>query len=94
MTDAEKLENLKIMLEETEADGRTISDERLKMLLEETGGDVRTAAYRGALLKARCTGMSLPDGMTVESSRQYWLTVARSYRGSHSILAGTARKEE
>lgn len=88
MTDEEKLEKLKIMLEEADDEGRTLSDERLELLLEETNGDLRAAAYRGALLKARCTGVSLPDGMTVESSREYWLTVARSYRGSHTLLAG------
>lgn len=86
MTDADKLTRLKAMLEETDEAGRTMSDERLAMLLEEAGGDLHRAAYHGALLKARCTGVTLPDGMTVESSREYWLTVARSYRGSCTRL--------
>ncbi|MGN0772853.1 MAG: hypothetical protein ACI4MP_03575, partial [Candidatus Ventricola sp.] len=81
MTDADKLSRLKTMLEETDDTGRTLSDEQLEMLLENADGDLQRAAYKGALLKARCTGVSLPDGMTVESSRQYWLTVAKSYRG-------------
>ena len=86
MIDFEKLEQLAIMLEETDQAGRTLTDERLEMLLEEADGDLQRAAYKGALLKARCTGVSLPDGMTVESSRQYWLTVAKSYRGSCTRL--------
>ena len=61
-----------------------LTDERLVLLLEEAGGDVRRAAYRGALLKSRCTGLSLPDGVTVESNRDYWLTVSRVYRGNHT----------
>ena len=84
MTEAEKLATLKTMLEETDDESRTLSNERLELLLEETGGDVRRAAYQGALLKSRCTGLSLPDGVTVESNREYWLTVARVYRGNHT----------
>lgn len=86
MNDIEKLEMLKVMLEETEEAGRTLSDERLEMLIDEANGDVRRAAYKGALLKSRCTGVSLPDGMTVESSRQYWLTVASVYRGNYTRI--------
>lgn len=87
MNDVEKLEMLKVMLEETEEAGRTLSDERLEILIDEANGDVRRAAYKGALLKSRCTGVSLPDGMTVESSRQYWLTVASVYRGNYTQIA-------
>ena len=87
MTDDEKLEQLQIMLEEKGKANRTLSDERLELLLEEADGDLRRAAYRGALLKARSTGLHLPDGVTLESQRDYWLTVARSYRGSHTVLA-------
>lgn len=82
----EDLEKLKLLLEETEEAGRTLSDERLTLLLEEAQGDLQRAAYKGALLKSRCTGVNLPDGMSVESSREYWLTMARSYRGSHTRL--------
>lgn len=87
MDEAEALKTLKTMLEETDPEARTLTDERLKLLLEEAGGDVRRAAYQGALLKSRCTGVSLPDGVTLESNRDYWLTVARVYRGNHTVTA-------
>lgn len=87
MTDTEELASLKTMLEETDDDARTLSDERLAMLLEEAGGDLRRAAYNGAILKARNTALRLPDGVTMESQREYWLTVARTYRGSATTLA-------
>lgn len=87
MTDEEKLTTLKVMLEEDGEGCRTLTDERLKLLLTQTDGDVRRAAYQGALLKSRCTGLSLPDGVTVESNREYWLTVARTYRGNYTTLA-------
>ena len=63
------------------------------MLLDEAGGDVRKAAYQGALLKSRCTGVTLPDGVTLQSNRDYWLTVARVYRGNYTILAEQAARE-
>ena len=64
-----------------------LPDRRLEMLLDETDGDVRRAAYLGAMLKARCTGVTLPDGVTLQSNRDYWLTVARVYRGNYTVLA-------
>lgn len=87
MEDAEKLKTLKIMLEEEDEGSRTLSDDRLALLIAQANGDLRRAAYQGALLKSRCTGLSLPDGVTVESMRAYWLTVARAYRGNYTTLA-------
>lgn len=92
MTNDEAFETLQIMLEEDDDSARMLTDDRLELLLEESGGDVRRAAYRGALLKARCTGATLPDGVTLESSRQYWLTVARVYRGNYTTLAKIAQE--
>lgn len=85
MTDEEQLSALEIMLEESDPESRMLTDEQLDQLLAEAGGDLRRAAYRGALLKARCTALTLPDGVSVESMREYWLTVARSYRGSCTV---------
>lgn len=84
MADAEKLETLKIMLEETDEACRTLSDGQLAALLEAAGGDLRRAAYEGALRKARNDGITLPDGTRLESNREYWLAVARSYRTNHT----------
>lgn len=86
MSPEEALATLKTMLEETDENARLLTDERLELLLNEAGGDVCKAAYRGALLKSRCTGLTLPDGVSVESNREYWLTVARVYRGNHTVL--------
>lgn len=88
MTDEEKMEQLKTMLEEADDEARTLTDERLELLLQEADGDLRRAAYKGAILKARNSALRLPDGVTMESQREYWLTVARSYRSSCTMLAG------
>ena len=89
----EALLTLKDMLEERDETARMLSDRRLEMLLDEAGGDMRKAAYQGALLKSRCTGVTLPDGVTLQSNRDYWLTVARVYRGNYTILAEQAARE-
>lgn len=89
----EALLTLKDMLEESDDTARMLSDRRLEMLLDEAGGDVRKAAYQGALLKSRCTGVTLPDGVTLQSNRDYWLTVARVYRGNYTVLAEQAARE-
>ena len=79
MSDGEKLETLMQMLEED--DGcRTLSDGALEALIAKANGDLRRAAYLGALRKARNDAITLPDGTRLESQREYWLTVARSYR--------------
>ena len=89
----EALLTLKDMLEERDETARMLSDRRLEMLLDEAGGDVRKAAYQGALLKSSCTGVTLRDGVTLQSNRDYWLTVARVYRGNYTILAEQAARE-
>lgn len=81
MTDDERLETLKTMLEED--DGcRVLNDDALEALLAEAGNDLRQAAYLGAMRKARNDAITLPDGTRLESQREYWLTVARSYRSN------------
>ena len=80
LTDEEKLEALKRMLEETDEGCRALTDETLQQLIEDAGGDLRRAAYAGALRKARNDGITLPDGTRLESQREYWLTIARNYR--------------
>lgn len=87
MNEGEALKTLKTMLEETDPEARMLTDERIELLLAQAKGDVRRAAYQGALLKSRCTGISLPDGVTLESNRDYWLTVARVYRGNYTVTA-------
>lgn len=87
MTSDDAFYTLKIMLEEGDDSARMLSDERLELLLEQADGDVRRAAYQGALLKSRCTALALPDGVSMESNREYWLTVARAYRGNYTVLA-------
>ena len=83
MADDEKLKCLKAMLEE-DGECRMLTDEMLSSLLDQAGGDLRKAAYHGALRKARDDSITLPDGTRLESQRDYWLTVARSYRENRS----------
>ena len=87
MTDEEKLTTLKVMLEEDGECCRTLTDERLKLLLTQADGDARRAADQGGLLQSRCTGRSLPDGVTGECHRGNWLAGARADRGHYTTLS-------
>jgi hypothetical protein len=79
LTDEEKLEVMKAILEENE-DCRTLTDQQLALFLDQSGGDVNGAIYRGAMQKARMDGITLPDGTTLAHSREYWLAVASCHR--------------
>ena len=91
MTEDEFLEKLKLLLEEDDDDARVLSDDKLEFLMVESGFCLARAAYRGALLKARATGVSLPDGVTLESQREYWLTLAKAYRPNCTKLRQRGR---
>lgn len=90
MTEEERLWTLKAMLEEDD-ECRVLDDRTLEVLLDQADGDLRRAAYLGALRKAHDDAVTLPDGTRLESQREYWLTVARSYRTN---LGGGVRRTD
>ena len=94
MTGEEKLQSLRVMLEETDDSCRTLDDDLLTTLLEASGGNLRRAAYEGALRKARNDAITLPDGTRLDSNRDYWLAVARSYRTNFTGGMPRADSEE
>lgn len=55
------------------------SDEELEKILADCGFDVNSASYRALIIKAENDSANLPD-IDLESSRQYWLTLASLYR--------------
>jgi hypothetical protein len=79
VTDEEKLATMKTMLEESES-CRVLTDAQLSAFLLAADGDVDGAIYRGALQKAKMDGISLPDGTSFQSSRDYWLAIAAAHR--------------
>lgn len=80
MDGLDMLEKLKVLLEETDDGCRVLSDQQLAACLVQADGDLYGAAYYGALRKAQEDGISLPDGLDLPSSRDYWLRLAQSYR--------------
>lgn len=80
---ASTLAELKTILEENDDEYRMLSDERLKSMLIMEKGDLNRAVYLGALAKAQEDGISLPDGVSLPSSRDYWLRIAQMYRPNH-----------
>lgn len=55
------------------------SDEELEKILADCGFDIADASYRALIMKAENDSMHLPD-IDLESSRQYWLSLASLYR--------------
>lgn len=77
----EKIEQLKINLRE--ATYPFFDDAALENLLAQADGDVNEASRRGLVIKAECDGVSFAD-LGLESSREYWLSLARLYRSSRT----------
>lgn len=81
MTDAEKLEVLRGRLSPLQGECVccAVPQQELFNLLEECGGDVDAASYKACLRLAECTALKTPE-IESESSREYWLSLARLYR--------------
>ncbi len=80
MTCSDKLELLKSRLSPMQGECQCgLSQQELVSLLEEHGGDVDMASYTACLRLAQCSALVTPEFET-ESSRDYWLSLARLYR--------------
>jgi hypothetical protein len=79
MTDEEKLDLIKTVLEET-GENRALTDAQLQAYLAQASGDAMGVIYLGALAKARVDAATLPDGTSVPSAREYWLGIASAFR--------------
>lgn len=58
------------------------SDSDLSILLESNDNDVKKASYKGCLMKAQADDSIDIGPLKTESNRDYWLTLANSYRSS------------
>ena len=75
-----RIQELKVLLDETDDSCRALSDQQLAAFLARTGDDVWSAAYLGAIAKAEQDGLHLPDGVQMESGHDYWLRMAKLFR--------------
>ena len=89
MTDAQKLDYMKLMLGETDS-CRVLTDEQLSAFLLKTSGDADGAIYWAALHKAEVSNVSLPDGTTLPNNRDYWLAIAAAHRPNRGGVAKRA----
>jgi len=78
------------MLEEVES-CRVLSDQQLSAFLLRAKGDADGAVYFGAIAKAKIDSVTLPDGTTLPSNRDYWLAIASAFRPNHG---GPARRAD
>lgn len=68
------------------------SDEDLKMLLSNNDGDVKKASYQGCLMKAQADDSINIGPLKTESNREYWITLAESYKPKQTYNYKTSMK--
>lgn len=74
------IEELKILIRETEEDNTCFSNTELRYYLQKNGLDVEATAYELLLIKAEDDSVSLPNGFSSNSTENYWLRLAMKYR--------------
>lgn len=75
---AEPIEVLKFNLQERQFP--YFSDTELQMLLDNNEEDIKKASYQGCIMKAQADdGINLGP-LKTESNRDYWLTLAESFK--------------
>lgn len=58
------------------------SDEELQILLTNNDREIKKASYQGCLMKAQADDGINIGPLKTESNRQYWITLAESYKPS------------
>jgi hypothetical protein len=85
-----ELEVLKFNLQERQYP--YFNDIELQMLLDNYQGDIKKASFQGCLMKAQADdGVNLGPIKT-ESNREYWLTLAESYKPKKEYNYNTSMK--
>lgn len=71
------IEILKFNLQEKEYP--YFDDADLQMLLDINEGNILKASHKGCILKAAADDKLTVSGVSLESNREYWLTLARHF---------------
>lgn len=62
------------------------TDTELEILLETNDNDVKKASYKGCIMKAQADSVEL-KGLKIESSREYFLKLAKSFKTTDYITS-------
>lgn len=76
------LNSLKIELREEEYP--FFSDEELMYYLKKNNNNLKATVRECALMKAEDESITLPNGLTLPSNRQYWLKLAAKNKTNHT----------
>ncbi len=74
----EILANLKLNLREEKFP--CFSDDELTYVLNKYNFDLERTTYECLVMKAQDDTIRLPSGLSIQSSRNYWLSIAKRYR--------------
>lgn len=84
------LEILKFNLQERQYP--YFSDVELQMLIDNNDGDISKASYQGCLMKAQADDSVNIGPIKTESNRDYWLTLADSFKPSKTYSYNISMK--
>lgn len=87
---AEPIEVLKFNLQERQYPYFT--DEELNVLLETSDNDISKASHKGCLMKANADDWINLGPLKTESNRDYWLTLAESFKPKQTYNYITSMK--
>lgn len=87
---ATQIETLKFNLQERQYP--YFSDVELQMLIDNNDGDIQKASYQGCLMKAQADDSVNLGPIKTESNRDYWLTLADSFKPSKAYNYNTSMK--
>lgn len=68
------------------------NDSEIQMLIDNNNGDISKASYQGCLMKAQADDGVNVGSIKTESNREYWLTLADSFKPRASVGYNTSMK--
>ncbi len=78
------IQEIKMLIRETNEEDTYFSDSELRYYLKKNNEDLEATVYELLLIKAEDDSVSLPSGLSTNSSENYWLRLAQKYRPNGS----------
>ena len=80
----DRTEELRMLIRENKEEDKYFTDEEIRYYFKKNNEDLEATAYELLLIKAEDNSVALPNGLSVNSSENYWLRLAQKYRPNQS----------
>ena len=80
----DKIEELRMLIRENKEEDIYFTDEEIRYYFKKSNEDLEATAYELLLIKAEDNSATLPNGLSIASSENYWLRLAQKYRPNQS----------